>query len=137
MLRITSALFLDFDNIFSGLLALDREAAFALAERPGRLLVPVADVTADDSADFPSSTETAATSLPLELDGTPEEAEARAHEALAVLMAEAPDPVLLANTGHALHRAAGSEAVRTTHWFGCKTLSGFIKASNPDLRVGS
>lgn len=38
MRRITSALFLDFDNIFSGLFALDRAAAFALAEDPGRLV---------------------------------------------------------------------------------------------------
>lgn len=38
MRRITSALFLDFDNIFSGLLALDRAAAFVLAEDPGTLV---------------------------------------------------------------------------------------------------
>lgn len=38
MQRITSALFLDFDNIFSGLLDLDREAALALAEHPDELI---------------------------------------------------------------------------------------------------
>lgn len=35
---MTSALFLDFDNIFSGLLALDRGAALSLAEHPGQLV---------------------------------------------------------------------------------------------------
>jgi hypothetical protein len=36
--RIKSALFLDFDNIFSGLLDLDRDAAIALAESPEQLV---------------------------------------------------------------------------------------------------
>ena len=38
MKRIRSALFLDFDNIFGGLMQLDRQAALALAEEPGRWL---------------------------------------------------------------------------------------------------
>lgn len=36
--RVRSALFIDFDNIFSGLLALDRAAAEAFANEPGRWL---------------------------------------------------------------------------------------------------
>lgn len=36
--RVTAALFLDFDNIFSGLLTLDRNAALVLAEQPVRFL---------------------------------------------------------------------------------------------------
>lgn len=38
MQRIKSALFLDFDNFFSGLLQLDREAAYLLADEPKRWL---------------------------------------------------------------------------------------------------
>jgi len=38
MNRIKSALFLDFDNFFSGLLQLDRKAAYVLADEPGRWL---------------------------------------------------------------------------------------------------
>lgn len=38
MRRITSALFLDFDNIFSGLLEVDRAAAMALVEQTGAVL---------------------------------------------------------------------------------------------------
>lgn len=38
MERITSALFIDFDNVFGGLLQLDRKAAYALADEPKRWL---------------------------------------------------------------------------------------------------
>ena len=38
MERIRSALYVDFDNLFGGLMDLDRQAAYALAEEPGRWL---------------------------------------------------------------------------------------------------
>ena len=38
MERIRTALFLDFDNLFSGLLELDRKAAYTLAREPGKWL---------------------------------------------------------------------------------------------------
>ena len=42
MERIRSALFLDFDNIYGGMYQLDRDAAYALADDPGRLLEALA-----------------------------------------------------------------------------------------------
>lgn len=42
MERIRSALFLDFDNIYGGMFQLDRYAAYALADDPGRLLEALA-----------------------------------------------------------------------------------------------
>lgn len=42
MERIRSALFLDFDNIYGGLFQLDRDAAYALADDPSRLLEALA-----------------------------------------------------------------------------------------------
>jgi len=47
MRRITSALFLDFDNIFSGLLEADRDAAMALVERPGAFIDRLGSLDAD------------------------------------------------------------------------------------------
>ena len=42
MERIRSAFFLDFDNIYGGMYQLDRDAAYALADAPGRLLEALA-----------------------------------------------------------------------------------------------
>ncbi len=42
MERIKSALFIDFDNIFGGLHQLDRQAAYALADEPGKWLAALA-----------------------------------------------------------------------------------------------
>ena len=54
MARITSALFLDFDNIFGGLFNLDRDAAYSLADSPGAWLEALSSrsLPADTRRDF-------------------------------------------------------------------------------------
>lgn len=69
--------------------------------------------------------------------GTPEQAEARAHDALTRLVADASEPVNLASAGSAIHRAAGSDVIRDTNWFGKKTFSEFVESSDPSLRITS
>lgn len=64
-------------------------------------------------------------------------AEARAHAALATLVEQAPEPLNLAFIGARLHEAAGNETIKATKWFGHKTLTAFVKASNPALGVGA
>ena len=48
MERLRSALFLDFDNVFGGLLNLDREWAFTFAEKPGEWLNRFMDFSQQD-----------------------------------------------------------------------------------------
>ena len=48
MERLRSALFLDFDNVFGGLLNLDREWAFTFAEKPGEWLNTFMDFSRQD-----------------------------------------------------------------------------------------
>lgn len=54
MRRITSALFLDFDNIFGGLLSRDRDVALAFAKDPARLIrgLETAELEADTRRDL-------------------------------------------------------------------------------------
>lgn len=103
------------------------------------LLVPSPDTGDDADAACPSAaasaTEHSSEAAPLDVAGPPEQAAAQAHAVLTSLMSGVPDPVNLAFAGSALHQVVGGDVIRATNWFGHRTLTEFIKASDPDLRV--
>lgn len=106
------------------------------------LLLPVADSPEDGDPPEPPQgddlvTADPATSRSVDLEGTPVDAETRALEALNRLVADASEPVNLASAGAAIHRAAGTDIIRDTNWFGNKTFTEFIQASDPTLRISS